>query len=134
MFKKTWNPYLAGALSGLLLILSVLIAGKYFGTSTTFPRLSATIMEAVGVNTANYEYFATGDGKYGHGALPDWQLLFVIGIFFGALLSAKLSGEFKIQTVPDMWRARFGPGAGKRAAFAFVGGTIGMVGARLAGG
>ncbi|MBN2705148.1 MAG: YeeE/YedE family protein, partial [Deltaproteobacteria bacterium] len=125
MFKKTWNPYLAGALSGLLLILSVLIAGKYFGTSTTFPRLSATIMEAIGVNTAKYEYFTTGEGKYGHGALPDWQLLFVIGIFFGALISAKLSGEFKMQMVPDMWRERFGVGGGKRALFAFAGGVVG---------
>ena len=134
MFRKTWNPYLAGALGGLLLVLSVLIAGKFYGVSTTFPRLAATLLEAFGVETGKFAYFAASKGKYGAGALPDWQFLFVIGVFLGALLSAKLSGEFKLQAVPDMWRQRFGPSAGKRAVFAFFGGLIGMVGARLAGG
>lgn len=134
MNRRTWNPYLAGALCGLLLILSVVIAGKFFGTSTTFPRLAATIMESVGIDTSRYAYFTTGEGKYGAGALPDWQLLFVVGVFIGALLSAKMGGTFKLQAVPDMWRQRFGAGAPKRAVFAFAGGLIAMVGARLAGG
>jgi len=41
--KKVWNPYLAGALSGVVLILSVWIAGKYFGASTTFVRSAGLI-------------------------------------------------------------------------------------------
>ena len=41
-----WSPYLAGALSGLVLILSVVIAGKYFGASTTFVR-SAGMIEKI---------------------------------------------------------------------------------------
>jgi len=38
MNKKTWNPYISGALTGLLLVLSVWIAGKFLGASTTFAR------------------------------------------------------------------------------------------------
>lgn len=41
--EKGWNPYLAGALSGVVLILSVWIAGKYFGASTTFVRSAGLI-------------------------------------------------------------------------------------------
>ena len=42
----SWNPYLAGALSGVLIILSVWVAGKYLGASTTFVR-TAGMIEAV---------------------------------------------------------------------------------------
>jgi len=43
MQSKTWNPYIAGALTGLLLILSVLVAGKYLGAPTTFARSAGVI-------------------------------------------------------------------------------------------
>ena len=60
--------------------------------------------------------------------------VFVVGIIIGAFISSKLSGEFMIQTVPDMWRERFGSNPVKRGIVAFMGGAIGLVGARLAGG
>ena len=40
---KVWSPYLAGALTGLVMILSVGISGKYFGVSTTFVRSAGMI-------------------------------------------------------------------------------------------
>ena len=43
---KGWSPYLAGALAGIVMILSVWIAGKYFGASTTFVR-SAGMIEKI---------------------------------------------------------------------------------------
>ena len=43
MRKRVWNPYLAGALAGVLLVLSVLIAGKFFGDSTTFARSASVV-------------------------------------------------------------------------------------------
>ena len=134
MNKRTWNPYLAGAATGLLIILSVWISGKFFGTSTTFARGAALIEGGLGINTATNAYFTTKGGKYGAGALPDWQLLFVCGIFIGALISARLSGDFKVQAVPDMWREHFGSSPIKRGLTAFFGGIIALFGARLAGG
>jgi len=134
MFRKSWNPYLAGSLTGIVLVLSVLIAGKFFGASTTFPRSASVIERAVGIDTSKNEYFTMKKGKYGPSSLPDWQLMFVIGIAVGAFISSKLSGDFKLQTVPDMWHERFGPGAVVRGIVAFVGGTVALVGARLAGG
>ena len=46
--KKFWDPYLAGALSGLVLIGSVGFAGKFFCASTTFV-LSTGMIEKIGV-------------------------------------------------------------------------------------
>lgn len=43
---KDWNPYLAGVLTGLLLVCSIWFTGKYVGASTTFVR-SASFIEKV---------------------------------------------------------------------------------------
>jgi hypothetical protein len=64
----------------------------------------------------------------------DWQWMFVAGILVGSLVSSRLSGTFRLQSTPDMWRTRFGTSVVKRASVAFVGGVIAMFGARLAGG
>ena len=41
--RQKWSPYVAGALAGLLLVVSVLVTGKYFGASTTFVRTAGLI-------------------------------------------------------------------------------------------
>jgi len=134
MKQRIWNPYIAGALTGILLVLSVLVAGHFLGASTTFARSAAVIEKTVGIDPSQFEYFTTQKGKYGPGSLPNWQLLFVVGIIIGAFISSRLSDEFRIQTVPDMWREKFGPNPLKRGIVAFIGGAIVLVGARLAGG
>ncbi len=126
---KGWNPYLAGALAGVLIVLSVLIAGKYFGASTSFVRTAGLIEKAIAPErTAQMSYFTRYTPKV------DWQWMFVAGIAIGAFVSAVTSGSFRKQAIPDMWRERFGSGVGKRAAVAFSGGVLILFGARLAGG
>ena len=109
-------------------------AGKYLGASTTFARSAAVIEKTAGIDTTVFEYFTTKNGKYGPGSLPNWQLLFVIGIFVGALIAAKAGRTFEIVKVPPMWAKRFGPSPAKRAAAAFIGGVVALFGVRLAGG
>ena len=134
MKSKSWNPYLAGALVGVLLVLSVIVAGKYLGASTTFARAASVIEKTVGIDYSQYEYFTTKKGKYGPGSLPNWQLMYVIGIAIGAFAAARLSGTFKAHTVPRMWQKKFGSSSLKRGIVAFIGGMLGLIGARLAGG
>ena len=134
MRKKTWNPYIAGALAGVLLVLSVLIADKFFGASTTFSRIAAAGENVMGIDYSQFEYFTQKNEKYGPGSLPNWQLMFVVGILIGALISSSLSGTFTIKTVPEMWEKRFGKSSIKRAIAAFIGGVIAIIGVRLAGG
>lgn len=125
---------MAGGLTGLLLILSVLISGNFLGASTTFARSASVIEQALGVDTSVIEYFTTKGGKYGPSSLPNWQLMFVAGILIGAFIASRISGEFKFQAVPDMWGERFGASPVKRAVVAFFGGVVALFGARLAGG
>lgn len=127
--EKTWSPYVAGALAGLLLILSVFITGKYFGASTTFVRVAGYVEQTVTPEKiAGMEYFIKNKTKI------DWQFMFVVGIFFGALAAAWLSGEKRMVAVPKMWEERFGPSRAKRWTAAFLGGIVLMFGARLADG
>jgi len=127
--EGVWSPYLAGGLSGLVIIVSVLWTGQFFGASTSFVRSAGMLGKIFGPErVARLEYFI----RY----LPqfDWQLMFVIGIFLGSLVAALWSGSFKWQGVPDMWAEHFGTSPLKRGIVAFFGGIIAMFGARLADG
>jgi len=127
--EKTWSPYVAGALAGFLLVLSVFLTGKYFGASTTFVRAAGFVEQAVAPEkVAGMEYFLKEKVKV------DWQFLFVVGVLFGALASAWLSRETRAVAVPAMWEGRFGPSRIRRWIAAFLGGTVLMFGARLADG
>jgi uncharacterized protein len=126
---RPWNPYVCGALAGLLLISSVWIAGKYFGASTTYVK-SAGMIERVldATRTEAMSYYVKEKPEI------DWQWMFVFGVFAGSLGAALASRTFKWQGVPDSWRERFGPSVRKRGIVAFAGGAVAMFGARLADG
>jgi uncharacterized membrane protein YedE/YeeE len=127
--EGAWSPYVAGGLSGLVIIVSVLSAGKFFGASTTFVRSAGMMGKYFGPERVEQlEYFIRYLPRF------DWQFLFVIGIFLGSLVSALTSGSFKWQGVPDMWAERFGTNPALRGIVAFIGGIVAMYGARLAGG
>ena len=127
--EKVWSPYLAGALAGVGMILSVWISGKYFGVSTTFVRSAGMIEKLFNAErVAQMDYFIKEVPKV------DWQWMFVVGIFIGSLIASTTSGSFRWKALPDMWEGRFGPSRVKRGAVAFLGGVIGMFGARLADG
>jgi hypothetical protein len=127
--KGRWNPYLAGSLSGVVVVLSVWIAGKYAGASTSFVRSAGVIEKFLDPErVSKLEYF----NKYT--PIIEWQWMFVVGILIGAFIAAITSGSFKLTALPSMWEKRFGPSIPKRAIVAFIGGMIAMFGARLAGG
>ena len=130
-----WSPYLAGALVGLLAIVSVwattVLMGKtnYLGASTTFVRAAGLLERAVAPErVAANEYFTTSKVKV------DWQFMLVSGIFLGALISSVTDRSFKWESVPPVWAKRFGNSPIKRAVGAVLGGIVAMVGARMADG
>ncbi len=126
---KPWNPYLAGALAGLVSIGSVWFAGKYFGASTTFVKTAGLVEQLFSPErVAQMEYFIKNTPGV------DWQSMFLVGIFVGALIASLTDGSFRLQGLPALWEERFGSSIGKRGIIAFLGGTVAMFGARLADG
>jgi len=127
--NKGWSPYFAGALAGIVFVLSVWIAGKVVGASTSFVRTAGMIEKRITPErVAKLDYFVKKDPKI------DWQWMFVLGILIGSLVSSTTDRTFKWKALPDMWEARFGHSRVKRGLVAFIGGMVAMFGARLAGG
>lgn len=131
MKSSRWNPYLVGALIGVLSLLTFSLADKPIGMSTGLAQASgACAMPVIGAEgVAANAYWAKK-------AVPAWDYgsLFVLGSFLGALVSAVMSGSFKLESVPTIWRERFGSSVMKRMIAAFIGGVVILFGARLADG
>ncbi|MBI4709781.1 MAG: YeeE/YedE family protein [Nitrospirae bacterium] len=126
---KAWSPYLAGGLTGAVIILSAWIAKQYFGSSACFVRFTGFIEQFfASSHSSGLEYFQRFAPEV------DWQAMLVLGILIGSFISAKSDGSFRLTAVPDLWASRFGQGKLRRGIFSFIGGIILMFGARLAGG
>jgi len=131
---KSWSPYVVGIGIGVLSWFAFAVADKPLGISTAFEHTAALAEKAVvpQAEQAN-EYFAK---KAEAGKSPKiglgWML--VAGVFVGAFISSWLSGDRSTETVPAMWRERFGGSVPLRLAAAFFAGALMLFGARLAGG
>jgi hypothetical protein len=128
--KNRWNPYIVGISMGILSWF-VFLVGHEFGTTMTYQKmggfLEAIFSKSYVENSIYYQ-------KYFKKALINWQMIFVISIFFGSLIATKLSKSKHIEYVPKIWRENYGPSKLKRNIFAFLGGLILVFGARMAGG
>lgn len=130
-----WNPYLAGALAGLLAVGSAWattrMVGKtsFLGASTTFVRAAGLVERLVAPgHVAGNEYFTREKVQV------DWQFMLVAGIFLGAMMSSRMDKSFTLEAVPPLWVRHFGPSPVKRAVWAVAGGIVAMLGARMADG
>lgn len=133
--KFSWRPYIAGALVGLLAVLSAYVTTKqlgkpkYLGASTTFVRTAGLIEKAAAPeHVKENQYFQSKKVKV------DWQFMLVIGVLIGSFLASISTKSFKVECTPPIWSDNFGTSKPKRTLFAFLGGAIAMFGARMAGG
>lgn len=129
--RPRWNPYLVGALIGLLSIVTFWAADKPIGMSTGIAQASgACAAPFLGPDgwKANTYWASKAVPKWDYGAL------FLAGSLVGATLGSIASRSFRFEAVPHVWRERFGPSVAKRMVAAFLGGVLLLYGARLADG
>jgi len=131
---KSWSSYVVGIGVGVLSWFAFGVADNPLGISTAFEHTAALIEKAIVPQAEQTnEYFAQ---KAEAGKSPKiglgWML--VAGVFVGAFLSSWLSGDRSTETVPVIWRERFGGSVPLRLAAAFFAGALMMFGARLADG
>ena len=128
--KPYSNPYVVGVGLGLVLLAAFLIMGRGLGASGAVSTLVAVGVEKVAPDHAaqnNFYKEYLGDGTTN--PLKDWLLFEVIGVVAGGFLSGTLAHRIKRTTEK-------GPNVSirTRLIYAFVGGTIMGIGAKLARG
>lgn len=134
MTLKSWPPYAVGVGIGLLSWFAFATADKPLGISTAFETTAALAKKAVEPRAeVTNGYFAA---KAAEGKPPKigWEWMLVVGVFLGAYFSSQVSGDRSPETVPALWRWRFGDSPTKRLVVAFLAGAVMMFGARLAQG
>ena len=129
--RKSWSPYVVGALIGVLSWFSFATADKPIGITTAFEYTAALVSKAVAPGSTSANPYYTAPEKF---PKIDWEWMLVAGVFFGAFISSTLSGDRTKEAVPELWRTSFGGSTSKRFAAAFAGGAVMMFGARLAQG
>jgi uncharacterized membrane protein YedE/YeeE len=133
---RKWNPYLVGVGIGVLSWLSFLTMDRSLGTSSSFVHVAGLL---VGLVSPSH---VTGAGASAYYAkevsektpMFDWQMFLVLGVFLGAWVSSRTSGDREREAVPGLWAWRFGANPALRYAAAFAFGAVMLFGARLAGG
>lgn len=131
-----WSPYAVGTGIGVLSWITFALMGKALGTSTTMVQAVGAVERIVAPDHVDRTEYLTK--LIGTAADPkpvvEWQFALVVMLAIGALLAARLAGQRERETIPALWRARFGDSKALRYGAAFLGGAILLFGARLAGG
>ncbi len=127
--RPHWNPYLAGALLGVVLFLSFFLTGSGLGGSGGFLRVSAWALDLVSPRAVETNAFWAGIAG-GEVSVLDHRLVWgALGVALGGLVSGLMGRRVRLETLR-------GPSisVGLRIAAALSGGVLTGYAARLARG
>jgi uncharacterized protein len=123
------NPYLGGALLGVVLFLAFFLTGNGLGASGGLNRLVVFFEDLVAPGHVNRTPFLLSMAGGDKNPLDNWVVPVVIGTLLGGFISGWLNGRLKVETGK-------GPqiSVRQRWLMAFIGGGFMGYGARLARG
>ena len=106
-----------------LLVFSIYTTNRPIGASTTFPYIADLL---TGITDNSYFSKIETPGQ--------WEFVFLGGSFFAGLIISLIKKDFKIKLIYNNWNKYKGNNSLKRIIWAFIGGFILIIGARMAGG
>lgn len=124
--KKYMNPYLGGALLGLVLIVAFWVSGRGLGASGAAKSVIVSGVNTVAPshveNTAFYQDYMASHPK----PLYSWLVFEMLGVLAGGFLSGAIAGrlKFKVEKGPNI-------ASKTRLVFAVLGGMFFGFGAQL---
>lgn len=130
MNEKTMNPYLAGFLLGLVLLLTIFVTGRGLGASgATKSVVVAAVAAAAPEHAAASPFYGKLVGPGHESPLKAWLVFEVIGVLLGAFVSGL--GADRLKLVNERGPRVSGQA---RLLFAAAGGALFGAGAQLARG
>ncbi len=124
-----WNPYVAGITLGFVLLATFVIMGRGLGASSAYARLVAFLWGLISPDYVMHNEVWSRYFAHGHSPLINFGFYLIIGVFIGGWLSGFTAGRLGISVDK-------GPRISKkqRYLFAFLGGILMGIGARIARG
>jgi uncharacterized membrane protein YedE/YeeE len=96
--KPYMNPYAAGVLLGMVLLLTIYITGRGLGASGAVKTIVAGTVEAVAHNHyQNTEYYRQYAADHPENPWKAWLLFEIVGVVVGAFVSGIISGRVKLK-------------------------------------
>ena len=130
MKSQYMNPYLAGFLLGLLLVLTIFITGRGIGASGALKSAVVAIVSTTSPeHAAQSGFYRDFSSTHGGGPLKQWLVFEVVGVIIGGFLSGVVSRRLT-------WTTEKGPRvtSALRIGMALVGGALFAAGAQFARG
>ena len=87
------NPYLGGLLIGILIIIAYYFAGEGLGSSGGFRDIAFGAIDTVAPEYAKENAFVAPHVTNEEGATHTWLVFELLGVIFGAIISAALYGR-----------------------------------------
>ncbi len=124
--NKYMNPYLAGFIIGLMLIAAYYFSGEGLGGSGAFKKVVVATINGVNHNYALNSAYCSPLVSEGKSPLNSWLIFEIIGVIFGAILSAAYFGRlnFKVGKSPKITNKT-------RIIAAIIGGILWGIGSQL---
>ena len=97
---KSWSPYVVGVGVGVLSWVAFATADKPLGVSTAFEHTAALGEKAVVPQAEQTNEYFPKKAEQGESPKIGWEWMLVLGVFIGAMLSSRLSGDRSTEAVP----------------------------------
>ncbi|MCX6173924.1 MAG: YeeE/YedE thiosulfate transporter family protein [Ignavibacteriales bacterium] len=95
---KYMNPYLAGVLLGLVLLITIYITGRGLGASGAVKSVVVASVETVDpTHTSNTKFYKEYSEEHPGNPLQNWLVFEIIGVVIGAFISGLISNRLKFQ-------------------------------------
>ncbi len=124
--KKYMNPYLGGALLGLVLVAAFWVSGRGLGASGASKSAIVAVVKTVSPshaeNTSFYKDYLTSHPN----PLKEWLVFQMLGVIVGGFISGAIAGrlKFKVEKSPKITNKT-------RIIFAVIGGILFGFGSQL---